>query len=286
MYYDYPWSEPAYRARNQYAFGSQLIVAPITNPADRQLLLGAVTAWLPPGVWVDVLTELVYDGDREMRLHRGLDSIPVLARSGAIIALAAHAVPGNDTGNPAELEVLVVVGEDGSFELVEDDGVGSGDDPQRWVSTPLSFDQATGVLLVGPASGNLDCLPARRSWTLTFLAYDGAEPEVSVAGRPVEGAVRRAARRVSVQIEDVPVTATIRVSLGQRPRLAAKDVEDRLFALVHRAQLPYELKTRLYAAATAQAPLTTRLSQLQALELGPALETAVFELLLARPVTG
>ncbi|MEO7260279.1 MAG: TIM-barrel domain-containing protein, partial [Jatrophihabitantaceae bacterium] len=58
MYHEYPWSEEAYRARNQYAFGSQLLIVPITAPADRQLLLGAVTGWLPPGTWVDLFTEL------------------------------------------------------------------------------------------------------------------------------------------------------------------------------------------------------------------------------------
>jgi hypothetical protein len=284
MYYQHPWAEEAYRARNQYAFGSQLMVAPITTPSDRQLLLGSVTAWLPPGSWVDVMTELVYDGGREMRLHRGPDSIPVLARAGAIIALDAAQVPNNATGNPAELEVLVVVGDDGRFDLIEDDGVGRGDDPRRWASTPLTFDQAGGVAQVGPATGNTDCLPARRSWTLTFLAHQAAtDPAVTVDGAAVAAVVQRAGRRTSVRITDVPVTATVRVGLGGGPALAANDVRDRLFDLVHRAQLSYEVKTRLYAAATADAPVTIRLSQLQALQLGPALEAAVFELLLARP---
>jgi len=285
MYYSHPDAEEAYRARNQYAFGSQLIVAPITTPADRQLLLGSVTGWLPPGSWVDVFTELVYDGDREMRLHRGLDGIPVLATAGAIVPLDAAEVPGNTAGdNPAALEVLVVVGDDGSFDLVEDDGVGPGDEPARWVRTPIRFGQADGVLQVGPAEGNTGCLPARRDWTLTFLACQVAgEPAVTVDGTPVAAEVSRAGRRTSVRVADVPVTAAVRVSVGERPRLAANDVADRLFALVHRAQLSYDVKTRLYAAATADAPLATRLSQLQALRLGPDLEAAVFELLLARP---
>ncbi len=243
-----------------------------------------MTAWLPPDSWVDVITELVYDGGREMRLHRGPDSIPVLAPAGAIIALEAAEVPGNATGNPAELEVLVVVGGDGAFDLIEDDGVGPGDDPQRRASTPITFDQAAGVVRVGPAAGNTGCLPARRSWTLTFLAHQAqTDPAVTVDATAVPVEVRRTGRRTSVRVADVPVTATVRIDLGNSPVLAANDVEDRLFALVHRAQLSYEVKTRLYAAATADAPLTTRLSQLQALQLGPALEAAVFELLLARP---
>ena len=283
MYYQHPWAEEAYRARNQYAFGSQLMVAPITTPADRQLLLGAVTAWLPPGSWVDVVTELVYDGGREMRLHRGPDSIPVLAPAGAIVVLDAEQ-PGNAAVNPAELEVLVVVGSDGSFDLIEDDGSGRGADPDGWVSTAISFDQAAGTLRLGPATGNTGCLPARRGWTLTFLAHRAdTDPAATVDGDAAPAEVRRTGRRTSVRVADVPVTATVRVGLGASPALAANDVEGRLFALVHRAQLSYEVKTRLYAAATADAPLATRLSQLQALQLGPALEAAVFELLLARP---
>lgn len=285
MYYQYPWAAEAYRARNQYAFGSQLMVAPITTPADRQLLLGAVTAWLPPGTWVDLFTELVYDGGREMRLHRGPDTIPVLARTGAIVVLDAAEAPANAADNPAALQVLVVLGQDGSFELVEDDGVGPGDDRRRWASTPLDFDQAGGVLRIGPVSGNAECLPARRSWTVTLLAYahGDAGPEVSVDGDTVSATVLRSSRRTSVRVDDVPVGSTVRISLGARPELAANDVEDRLFTLLHRAQLSYELKTQISAAATAPAPLTTRLAQLQAFELAPAVQAAVFELLLAKP---
>ena len=286
MYYQHPWAEEAYRARNQYAFGSQLMVAPITTPADRQVLLGAVTAWLPAGVWVDIFTDLVYDGGREMRLHRGPDAVPVLAHAGAIVPLVADAAPGNSTDNPAALEVLVVVGEDGAFELVEDDGVGPGDDPDRWARTALSFDQASGVLEVGPARGNAGCVPERRSWTFTFLAHQAADAAVTVDGEPVDAPVQVAGRRTSVRVEDVPVGATVRVSLGERPALAANDVQDRLFALLHRAQLEYSVKTRAYQAATADAPLTIRLGQLQALELDRALEAAIFELLLARPERG
>ena len=150
--------------------------------------------------------------------------------------------------------------------------------------TPIRFTQADGVLQVGPADGNTGCLPARRSWTLTFLACQAAgEPSVTVDGEPVAAEVLRTGRRTSVRVADVPVTVAVRVSWGSDPGWPPTMLPDRLFALVHRAQLSYDVKTRLYAAVTADAPLATRLSQLQALRLGPDLEAAVFELLLARP---
>ncbi len=285
MHHDHPQAPQAYAARTQYAFGSQLVVAPITTPLDPTLVMGSVTAWLPEGTWVDVLSGLVYDGGREVVMHRPLDAVPVLASAGAVLPLDAAPVPGNDPVNPVALEVVVVVGADGALTLVEDDGTGSGQDPQRWASTPITFDQASGVLAVGPVTGATRCVPARRSWVLTFIAHaGGGDAEVLVDGVPAAGEVLSAGRRTTVRVDDVPVAAAVRVHLGPAPALAPNDVDERLFALLHRAQIAYATKTRVHAVATSGAPLATRLAQLQALDLGRPLETAVFELLLARPV--
>ena len=122
LYHRWPSADEAYDQPNQFLFGSELVVAPLTTPADLRTRLASVRAWLPAGTWVDVFTGLVYDGGRELLLHRDLTSIPVLAAAGAIVPLDGAPVPGNDPANPAALEVLVVVGADGSFTLVEDDG--------------------------------------------------------------------------------------------------------------------------------------------------------------------
>ena len=66
MYYDHPDEPAAYACRNQFMFGSELLVAPITSPADRSTGLGRVRAWLPPGDWVDVFTGQRYVGGRSV----------------------------------------------------------------------------------------------------------------------------------------------------------------------------------------------------------------------------
>ncbi|NUU15902.1 glycoside hydrolase [Cellulomonas humilata] len=272
MYHAWPSEPEAYDQPNQYLFGSELVVAPLTSPADLRTRLASVRAWLPAGTWVDVLTGLVYDGGRELLLHRDLATIPVLAPAGAIVPLDGAAVPGNDPVNPSTLEVLVVVGADGTFTLVEDDGSADG-----VASTPLTFAQSTGTFTAGPAVGALDCLPATRSWTVTFLSFDGSP---SVDG--VESRLERTDGRVSITVDDVPVGATLTVDVGPDPQLAPNDVAARLFALLDRAQISYDLKTRIHQIATSDAPLTVRASHLQSLQLDPALGTAVGELLLAR----
>jgi hypothetical protein len=270
LHHQWPDAPEAYDQPNQYRFGSELVVAPLTAPADPHTLLAAVRAWLPAGSWVDVFTGLVYDGGRELLLHRDLSTIPVLAPAGAIIPTDAAETLGNDPVNPSSLEVLVVVGADGSFTLVEDDGSDAG-----VVRTPLTFDQATGTFVAGPAVGALDCLPATRTWTVTFLAFDGSP--VGGSGEPV-----RRDDRVSVTVPEVPVGEAFSVSVGADPRLMANDVAGRLFTLLDRAQISYDLKTRIQRIATSDAPLSVRVSHLQALQLDPSLAAAVGELLLAR----
>ena len=283
MHHEHPRAEEAYEARTQYAFGSELVVAPITTPLDPGLLTGSVTAWLPEGTWVDVLSGLVYDGGRRIVMHRGLDAMPVLARAGALVPLDAAPVPANDPVNPAALEVLVVVGADGSFELVEDDGAGRGDDPERHARTPITLDQAAGVLQVGPLAGAAACVPERRDWELVLLGHEAGDAvRVEVDGERVEAVVERAPQRTCVRVDGVPVGAALRVHLGADPQLAADDVAGRLFALLQRAQVAHATKERVHAVATSEAPLATRVTQLQALDVGRPLETAVLELLLAR----
>jgi hypothetical protein len=248
------------------------VVAPLTSPADLRTRLASVRAWLPAGTWVDVFTGLVYDGGRELLLHRDLSTIPVLAPAGAIVPLDGADVPGNDPVNPAALEVLVVVGADGTFTLVEDDDTATG-----VATTPLTFSQDAGTFTVGPAVGSLDCLPPTRSWTVTFVSFDGSP---SVGG--FAATQTRTDGRVSVTVDDVPVGATLTIEVGPDPQLSANDVAARLFTLLDRAQISYDLKTRIHQIATSDAPLTVRASHLQSLQLDPALATAVGELLLAR----
>ena len=279
LYYRWPDAEEAYRYPNQFLFGTELLVAPITEPAHPRTRLGQVTAWLPEGTWVDVLTDVVYDGGREIRLHRDLATIPVLAPAGAIVPLDGAAVPGNEPANPAALEIVVVAGADGAFSLVEDDGTDEG----GVARTRLTYEQRTGVLTVAPVEGAVGAVPSERTWTVTFpaLAVDGA-PAAAVDDLPVPAEVTRTATRVSVTVSAVPSRATLRIEVGGCPVLRDERVTDRIFTLLDRAQIEHASKVRAFAAATSDRPTAVRMSHLLALDLDPELVAAIGEVLLAR----
>jgi alpha-glucosidase (family GH31 glycosyl hydrolase) len=277
LYYRWPHAGEAYAHPTQFTFGTQLLVAPVVTPASRTSRLARVPAWLPPGTWVDLLTDLVYDGDRELAFHRPLHALPVLAPAGAIVPLDAAAVPDGGAANPEHVELVVVVGADGAFELVEDDGA-------QVARTAISFDQAAGTLTVRPAVGALAALPPRRTWTVTFVSLAaGQAPVVAVDGVAVEARVVRRRGRVSVTVEQPGPAAALTIDLGRAPALAPNDVPARAFDLLDAAQIEYDVKERALGIVTSGRPLHVRLSALTALGLDADVHAALEELLLARP---
>jgi len=284
MYWSHPTDRDAYQVPNQFMFGTELLVAPITAPKDQGVQVGSVRAWLPEGVWVDLLSGLRYTGGRSVVMHRDLSSIPVLARAGAIVPLTAELVPGNATDNPSALEVLVVIGANGSFDMIEDDGTGSGLDEETVARTPILFVQASGSLTVGPAAGATGCLPDLRSWRITFVGTDAVVDDrisVSIDDASGTGTITTETGRVSVTVDDIAPTRALRVSVGPEPAPEPNDVAGRIFALLDRAHIEYEAKKDIYALATSDRPLAVRMSHLQALGLDRPLESAVSEILLA-----
>lgn len=122
MYYEYPEISEAYSCPQEYMFAGQMIIAPIAEKSNSSGMAG-VTVWLPEGNWTDIFTGDEYEGGRRIKMLRWLDSLPVLARAGAIIPLDG-AKSGNSIDLPKVLDLLIFNG-DGLYTLHEDnDGKG------------------------------------------------------------------------------------------------------------------------------------------------------------------
>lgn len=117
LYYAWPEAEEAYRYPNEYLFGGQMLVAPVTERSGEQGL-SQVRVWLPEGHWTDFFTGDEYEGGREITLSRWLEEIPVLLKEGAFFVLDGREYT-NDTEDPDQLTVYVTNGT-GAYTLHED----------------------------------------------------------------------------------------------------------------------------------------------------------------------
>ncbi|MBQ8817477.1 MAG: alpha-xylosidase [Clostridia bacterium] len=122
MYYEYPNEAKAYSCPNQYFFGGQLIVAPVTSPADNSGL-ARTKVWLPEGNWTDIFTGDEYSGGGWFDMIRWLDTIPVLIKSGGFFVLDGRRHT-NDISNSDSLSVICSNG-NGNYKLYEDGANGS-----------------------------------------------------------------------------------------------------------------------------------------------------------------
>ncbi|KAL2015636.1 hypothetical protein VTK56DRAFT_5076 [Thermocarpiscus australiensis] len=278
MYWNHK-DEEAYTVPTQYYFGPDLIVAPITSPNSNTTLMGGVRAWLPRGRFVDLFNPgLVYDGDRYIHLHRDLSQIPVLAKEGTILPLDSTPKLGNGAPRPTEITILLVVGADAHFELVEEpeeeeDLLAVQPFRSSFVRTPITWRQRDGLLAIGPernGSGRW------RQWNVKLVGHTSSDVQAAVPG-------------FRVTVEDGCTTVALgnvhrwnpegfEIALGRDLQLDAVDVNKRVFDVLHRSEMWYDSKDPVWeTVARSDDAVRTRVERLHRLNIDPALKNAVME---------
>ena len=125
LYYYYPelFDEPDFR--NEYYFGTELLVAPITKPKDQIMNRSIEKIFLPKGVWYDFKTGKKFNGNKHYTLFFKDEDYPVYAKAGSIIPLAKLDENINNTNPPKAMEIDVFPGSSSVYRLYEDDGISS-----------------------------------------------------------------------------------------------------------------------------------------------------------------
>jgi alpha-D-xyloside xylohydrolase len=85
--------------KDEYLFGPDFLVAPVVDEGTQR------TVYLPPGEWVDYWTGKAVAGGQVVEAEAGVETIPVWARSGAVIPKIPEdvmtLVPQSESGNTA-----------------------------------------------------------------------------------------------------------------------------------------------------------------------------------------
>ena len=283
MYYLEPEQPEAYEVPNEYYFGTELVVCPITEPTDKAAGTACVKAWIPEGKWYDIFSGLKYDGGRMLELYRSLEDIPVLAKEGAIIPLTDLTEYTNSVENPKELAVKIVPGKKNAFILMEDTGDTCEDKEENWAQTKLEWINEN-EFIIHPANGHLDVIPKRRTWKMEFYGIaDVDNLEVTVGGKAIETEriydEKRHICQVNIPATEVTEQITISFSKGYLLRENNKPAE--IFALLYQAKIEYEVKEKIYAYMKEGKTSSEVLGIIQAMHLPDSVYGMLSEVLLA-----
>lgn len=283
MYYLEPEQPEAYEVPNEYYFGTELVVCPITEPTDKAAGTACVKAWIPEGKWYDIFSGLKYDGGRMLELYRSLEDIPVLAKEGAIIPLTDLTEYTNSVENPKELAVKIVPGKKNAFILMEDTGDTFEDKEENWAQTKLEWINEN-EFIIHPANGNLDVIPKRRTWKMEFYGIaDVDNLEVTVGGKAIETERIYDEKRhiCQVNIPETEVTEQITISFSKGYLLMENNKPAEIFALLYQAKIEYEVKEKIYAYMKEGKTSSEVLGIIQAMHLPDSVYGMLSEVLLA-----
>ncbi len=116
LFYHYQNDENTYNINDQFLFGENMMICPITRPGQSNRMV-----YLPKGEWYDYWTEERITGGRNIITQADIDVIPIYVKGGSII-------PRDEVREFIDVSIKsfnidFYVGESGSYSLYLDDGI-------------------------------------------------------------------------------------------------------------------------------------------------------------------
>ena len=155
--------------RNEYFFGSELLVAPIISKKEPLMNRTIHRFYLPEGVWYDYTTGKKFPGNTKYVSFFKEEAYPVFAKQGSIIPLSNKS-DINNTSNPTDMEIEIFPGKSNTFELYEDDGISSLYKEGYFLRTSIDYNYMPNnyTLIIRSIEGKKGIVPDKRNYKIRF----------------------------------------------------------------------------------------------------------------------
>ena len=169
FYYNYMWTYDDDLYRNQYYFGSQLLVCPILTKKDVVMNRTVHRFFIPEGIWYDFKTGKKFLGNKKHLMFFKEEDYPVFAHAGSIIPLSNRS-DYNNTGIPTDLEFNIFPGVSNTYNLYEDDGVTSLYKEGYFLKTSIDYNYLFNnyTVIIRSVEGKSGIVPEKRNYKMVF----------------------------------------------------------------------------------------------------------------------
>jgi alpha-glucosidase (family GH31 glycosyl hydrolase) len=189
LYYEWPDADAAYSYKDEYVFGSQMIVAPVTKPVDPNTQLAQEKVWIPKGEWIERSAGRHFSGPQEIKRQFAVEETPVYVRGGAIVPMQPPM--GHIDQHPIDpliLNVYPLVDQQTSeYSLYADASDSEAYKRNVCTWTKISAKQAGDdfTLTVAPVEGSYPGMITARAYEVR-LPGDWPPESISVNGTPIK----------------------------------------------------------------------------------------------------
>ncbi len=199
---DYAADKKASRLNDEYLFGRNLLVKPVTDPLytykdskkkghtiypDVKKAAAPVNVYLPKGnKWYDFWSNAQYEGGQDIQRLCPIDIMPVFVKAGTILPFGPD-VQYSSEKPWDELEIRVYPGADGSFTLYEDEGDNYNYEKGKFSEIQFSWAEAHRSLSIAPRKGNFKGMLQSRKFHIVLVGENsGAGNQPMQASQSVD----------------------------------------------------------------------------------------------------
>jgi alpha-D-xyloside xylohydrolase len=152
---------------DQYMFGPSLMVAPVYQykALNREVYFPATTGWY------NFYTGKFINGGQTLLVDAPYEQLPMFVRRGSIVPFGPEIQYTSE--KPADMITLYVyTGENGAFDLYEDEGVNYNYEKGNFSTIPIKFDNQTGTLTIGERKGSYDGMLTSRTFNIVWVSEE------------------------------------------------------------------------------------------------------------------
>jgi len=171
LYYDYPKFEEAYNFKDQYMFGDEITIAPITSPTSPDINLAKRKIWIPPGQWIEFFSGEIVEGPKVIERYFSIDEIPIYVKKGAIIPMGPETLKAAAKFiNPLIISIFYPT-DSASTLIYEDDGETNQYLKGNYSLTKVSYKNENNNLIVTihPTSGKYEGMGEKRNYQVKII---------------------------------------------------------------------------------------------------------------------
>lgn len=234
MYYEHKEKE-AEKVKNQYYFGTELIVSPITHKKDDVTCMGCSEVYLPKGEWFDFFNKYRYLGNRFIKAYRKDDEMPVFAKAGAIIPMSSAEVLPDE--NPNTMIINVFPGNNNSFTVYEDDNLTENYLNGKYAETKIVFDWENKTLNISITKDDADIIPEDRNYKIILNCVDDCK---AFANINIDKYYENGAIVIQANSRD-----NIKIEYDKNLKITENNYKDRVYKILYNAQMEYETKSEI-----------------------------------------
>ena len=148
---------------DEFMFGPSMLICPVTSTLSSSKIL-----YMPSVQWYDFWTGDSLSGGRKITVQTPLDIMPIYVRAGSILPLGPEITYADTAADPIELRVYT--GADGGFTLYEDEGDSYNYEQGVYATTPITWNEATQNLTIGPTRGSFPGMLTSRTFNVVWVS--------------------------------------------------------------------------------------------------------------------